>query len=186
MTRTFSFGKPNICASTLRRLTTPCVESYSVSISPSQIAVVACSSSGLWVSAGVTYVSSSLTGAFANAPSGSPRSLCNRWRLAEGRDHDFWIVVRLPDRSRRSAFPWRRSRAPHRRRLWRFRTCPPQPARCTARSSESRHLRMAAGALRRCRSKPGAGLRAKDLSDVPAMKDRRARPASSRQRPCRA
>ena len=33
MTRTFSFGNPNICASTLRMLTTPCVESYSVSIS---------------------------------------------------------------------------------------------------------------------------------------------------------
>ena len=32
MTRTFSFGKPNICASTPRRLTTPCDDSYSVSV----------------------------------------------------------------------------------------------------------------------------------------------------------
>ena len=54
MTRTFSFGKPNICASTLRRLTTPCDDSYSVNVDPSQIAVVACSSMGLCVSAGVT------------------------------------------------------------------------------------------------------------------------------------
>jgi hypothetical protein len=37
-----------------RRLTTPCDDSYSVSIEPSQIAVVACSSIGLCVSAGVT------------------------------------------------------------------------------------------------------------------------------------
>ena len=54
ITRTFSFGRPNICASTLRKLTTPCDDSYSVKVVPSQIAVVACSSSGLWVSAGVT------------------------------------------------------------------------------------------------------------------------------------
>ena len=47
MTRTFSFGKPNICARTPLRLTTPCDDSYSVNVGPSQIAVVACSSSGL-------------------------------------------------------------------------------------------------------------------------------------------
>ena len=54
MTRTFSTGKPNICASTLRQFTIPCVESYTVNIEPSQLAVVACSSSGLCVSVGVT------------------------------------------------------------------------------------------------------------------------------------
>ena len=53
ITRTFSFGSPNICAMTLRAFTTPCVESYTVSDDgPSQIAVVACSSMGLWVSGG--------------------------------------------------------------------------------------------------------------------------------------
>src|SRR5215472_9051939 len=54
MTRTFSFGRSNICASTVRRLTTPCEDSYSVNIAPSHIAVVACGSSGLCVSDGVT------------------------------------------------------------------------------------------------------------------------------------
>ena len=34
MTRTFSFGRPNICARTLRWLTTPCVDSYSVNVGP--------------------------------------------------------------------------------------------------------------------------------------------------------
>ena len=53
-TRTFSFGSPNICASTLRRFTTPCDDSYRVSVSPSQTATVACGSRGLCVSAGVT------------------------------------------------------------------------------------------------------------------------------------
>src|SRR5262249_22750792 len=78
MTRTFSCGRPNICARTPRRLTTPCDDSYRVSVDPSQIAVVACSSSGLCVSVGVTYVWSSLTGADANAASASPRRLCTR------------------------------------------------------------------------------------------------------------
>ena len=51
----------------------PCDDSYSVRFEPSQIAVVTCGSSGLCVSAGVTYVWSSLVGALANAFSESPR-----------------------------------------------------------------------------------------------------------------
>ena len=54
MTRTRSCGKPNICARMPWRLKTACDASYSVNVDPSQIAVVACSSMGLCVSAGVT------------------------------------------------------------------------------------------------------------------------------------
>ncbi len=81
MTRTFSFGRPNICASTrpevddaLRR-----VVERQMSIRPrSQSSRAA--RCGLCVSAGVTYVWSSLTGAAVNAASASPRSLCRRLR----------------------------------------------------------------------------------------------------------
>src|SRR6266545_6806447 len=75
MTRTFSFGKPNICASTPCRLTTPCDDSYSVNVDPSQTAVVACNSMGLCVSAGVTWVWSILTGAAANAHFVGPQAM---------------------------------------------------------------------------------------------------------------
>src|SRR5262249_8511945 len=47
-------GQTEHLRETLRKLTTPCDESYSVNVDPSQIAVVACNSMGLCVSAGVT------------------------------------------------------------------------------------------------------------------------------------
>ncbi|MNT66204.1 hypothetical protein D3C72_2042510 [compost metagenome] len=52
-TRTFSAGMPSVPDTALRTPVMYWVESYSVSSSPSQLAIVACGSIGLWFSIGV-------------------------------------------------------------------------------------------------------------------------------------
>src|SRR3954467_8044378 len=67
MTRTFSGGMPNPFASFFRTAKTHCDESQTVSRSPLHEAIVACGSSGLWVSKGVSSASS-----FRAPPPASP------------------------------------------------------------------------------------------------------------------
>ncbi len=95
MTRTFSFGRPNICARTLLRLTTPCDDSYSVNVGsiPDRSRRVQLDRVVRLGRRDIGLVE--LDRRRAKAASASPRWLCKRLARAERGDNHFGLVVRF-------------------------------------------------------------------------------------------
>ena len=79
ITWTRSGGSPNSVARSPRTRCGPWLESYTVSPSSVQTAIVACGSIGLLCTAGVVYVSSTVTAAAASADSTSPSAVSVGW-----------------------------------------------------------------------------------------------------------